>query len=258
MAYADDKIEAVITCVNYADFLEQSLPFNLSHLDRVVVVTSFDDDHTRAVCAKWSVECISTEAFHEKGDVFNKGHGINMGLQFLRQTGWIMQMDADIVLPLSFRNMLGKSGLKHDCLYGAARANVNGWDAWEKVKRDMFSTPQFGYNCLVDSPPENPIGATLVHKQYGYCPIGYFQLWHSSFMKKFNIRYPDVQGSAEKDDVQFALRWPRAKRIQLPTVRVFHLDSEESTTMGANWNGRKTKPFTVDGNPPVVPIIKNY
>ena len=257
MAYSDDRIEAVITCVDYPDFLEQTLPFNLPHLDRVVVVTSFDDDNTRAICAKWSVECISTDAFFEKGESFNKGHGINMGLQFMRQNGWMLHLDADVVLPLSFRNMLGKSALQRDSLYGAARANVRGWKAWEKIKSKWFTNPQFGHNCLVDTPAENPMGATLVHKQYGYCPIGYFQLWHSSYMKRFNIRYPDIQGTAEHDDVQFALRWSRKNRIQLPTVRVFHLESDDAK-MGSNWNGRKTKPFTPDGKPLVVPEIKAY
>ena len=76
-------------------------------------------------------------------------------------------------------------------------------------------------------------------------PIGYFQMWHSSYMNKYHLRYPDVKGSAEKDDVQWALRWPRKHRVLLPTVRVFHLESERAG-MGANWRGRTTKEFNAD------------
>lgn len=241
-------IEAVVTCVNYGDFLAQTLPFTINQVDRVVVVTSFDDVLTQQVCRKWSVEYVMTEAFYEKGEKFNKGSGINMGLQNLRQTGWIISMDADIVLPLTARNMLSKSNLHQDCIYGCHRHNVIGWKSWQKLKSKWHDEPQFGYNYMVNTSEEYPVGATLVHKHYGYAPIGYFQMWHSGWSRKYQLRYPDVQGSAENDDVQWALRWPRQQRVSLPTIRVYHLESE-CAKMGANWYGRTTKPFTADGKP---------
>jgi hypothetical protein len=241
-SYSNQPVEVIITSVDYGDFLDQTLPFTLPHADRVVVVTSFDDSTTQEVCRKWSVECIPTDTFNEKGEVFNKGNGINIGLSMLRQNGWILSMDADIVLPLTFRNMLAKSGLDTNSIYGCNRLNVVGWDAWKKLKSDWHDNPQFAYSCLINTPSEFALGATLVHKQYGYTPIGFFQLWHSSYMNRYQLRYPNVQGSAEKDDVQWALRWPRKQRCLLPTVRVFHLESEKSE-MGANWNGRTTKTF---------------
>jgi len=255
--YNNTSIEAVITCVDYGDFLAQTLPFTLNQVDRVVVVTTFDDEVTQQVCRKWSVEYVMTDAFYEKGDTFNKGHGINMGFQSLRQNGWIISMDADIVLPIAARNMLAKSALNENCMYGCQRHNVSGWDAWQKLKTTWHDEPQFGYNYLVSTSDEHPVGATLIHKQYGYAPIGYFQMWHSARMHKYQLRYPDVQGNAENDDVQWALRWPRSQRFLLPTIRVFHLESEPCP-MGTNWNGRKTKPFTVDGNPIKVENVPSY
>lgn len=251
------SIEALITCVQYGDFLNQTIPFTLPHVDRLVVVTSFDDKLTQQVCRKWSVEYVMTDVFYEKGEAFNKGQGINMGLQMLRQNGWIISMDADIVLPLSCRNMLSKSHLEQDHIYGCQRHNVTGWDAWRKLKASWHEEPQFGYNYLVNTADEHPVGATLIHKQFGYAPIGYFQMWHSSWMNKHQLRYPDVQGSAEKDDVQWALRWPRKQRTLLPSIRVYHLESEE-VPMGANWNGRTTKPFTENGDPLVMEERSGY
>lgn len=244
----DNRLECVVVSLNYGDFLAETLPLNLAHVDRMVVVTGHKDTLTKEVCRKWSVECIATDLFTEKGEVFNKGAAINIGLGSLRQKGWILQLDADIVLPVTFRNMLDKSALQRERLYGAERCNVLGWGRWNNVRQRWFSDPQFGYRYLVTTRNDLPIGANVVHKQWGYVPIGYFQLWHSEYMRNNELRYPETEGSAEHMDVQWAVRWPRKDRILLPTVRVFHLESEP-VRMGANWYGRTTKPFTPTGKP---------
>jgi hypothetical protein len=87
-----------------------------------------------------------------------------------------------------------------------------------------------------------PIGSRLVHLEYGWVPIGFTQIWHSSARRT----YPIVCGSSEHSDVLFGVQWPREKRILLPEMFVFHLESE-SVKMGANWDGRKTKPFGPPG-----------
>ena len=244
----DNRLEVVVVSLNYGDFLAQTLPMNLAHVDRLVVVTGHEDAVTRDVCHKWSVECILTDIFTEKGDTFNKGAAINFGLGALRQKGWMLQLDADVVLPVTCRNMLDKSALQRDCLYGAERCNVVGWEQWHALKRRWHDDPQFGYHYIMSTSADYPVGANVVHKQWGYTPVGYFQLWHSEYMRKYGLRYPETEGSAENMDVQWAARWPRKSRLLLPTLRVFHLESE-AVQMGTNWQGRKTKPFTADGEP---------
>ena len=86
----DNRLEVVTTCLNYGDFLDQTLPFNLPHIDRMVVVTGHNDLVTREVCRKWSVECVVTDCFTERGEQFNKGAAINVGLGALRQLGWVL------------------------------------------------------------------------------------------------------------------------------------------------------------------------
>lgn len=46
-------IEAVVICYNYSDFLEHTLPANLNHLDRLVVVTHPSDKATNELCRKF-------------------------------------------------------------------------------------------------------------------------------------------------------------------------------------------------------------
>ena len=202
-------------------------------------MTAHDDRATQAVCDRHGVICVKTDVHREDPlDRFNKGLMINLGLAHLRHRGWLLHLDADIVLPDRLRFILNKSRLDEDCIYGADRVNVVGKDDWEAIKQSANGQRQYRHRYLV-SPAEGRLGARLVHNEYGYCPIGYFQLWHSRHRDR---RYHFAQGSAEHSDVLFALQWPAARRILLPGVFVYHLESEPAK-MGANWNGRVTRPF---------------
>ena len=231
------KIEAVVICKDYSDFLEHTLPDNLQHLDRLVVVTHPDDKKTQALCSRFSVDCLETTIFHDDGDKFNKGRPINLGLSHLRHDDWLLHIDADILLPHRFREMLKHGKLNQSYIYGADRLNVLSYDNWQAHKNK--TVPQHQWRYMVTPQAEFPIGSRLLHKEYGYCPIGYFQLWHSKMRRK----YPIINGSAEHGDVLFAVQWPREQRILLPEFFVYHLESDKNARMGANWNGRTTKPF---------------
>jgi hypothetical protein len=235
---AHERVQGVTVCVNYSDFLEVTLEENLSHFSEFVVVTDYRDRKTQGVCQKHSVYCVQTDVFFERpGDVFNKGAAINLGIAHLRKPGWFVHLDADIVLPDRFNTALHKARLDPECIYGADRLEVVGFEQWQKQQSHGAYKRQHQYRCLLQN-PGNRLGARLIHNEYGYCPIGYFQLWHSSTEK----RYPHNVGSAEHTDVLFACQWPLRKRLLLPTVLVYHLQSEAGR-MGVNWEGRKTKPF---------------
>jgi hypothetical protein len=235
-------LEGLTVCVNYADFLDETLTANLDHFDEFCVVTSHDDRATQAVCDRHGVICVKTDVHREDPlDRFNKGLMINLGLAHLRHRGWLLHVDADIVLPDRLRFMLNKSRLDDDCIYGADRVNVVDRENWEAIKRSRSYARQYHHRYLV-TPVESSysrLGARLVHNEYGYCPIGCFQLWHSRHAQR---RYHFSQGSAEHSDVLFALQWPAAKRILLPGMFVYHLESEPAQ-IGANWQGRVTRKF---------------
>lgn len=234
-------IEAVIVCKNYSDFLAHTLPENLEHLDRVVVVTHPDDTDTMSLCSKYGVECLDTTVFHDDGDKFNKGRAINLGLAHLRHEGWLLHLDADVLLPPRFRQRLRDARLNQKNLYGADRQNVITYENYKEHKAKIV--PQHKWKYLVEPIKEFPLGSRLLHMDYGYCPIGYFQLWHHTA----NRKYPVVAGSAEHSDVLFAIQWARENRVLLPEFFVFHLESENSK-MGINWAGRKSKPFQDTSN----------
>lgn len=230
------KIEAVVVCKDYSDFLEHTLPENIEQLDRMVVVTHPSDSKTQALCHKYGVDCYPTEEMHRDGDPFNKGRAINLGLSHLRHSDWLLHIDADILLPHRFKQMLEHSQLNRNYLYGCDRLNTLSYQNW--VNHRGKTIPQHQWRYLVTPNREFPLGSRLLHQEYGWVPIGYFQLWHSSLRRQ----YPIVAGSAEHSDVLFAVQWARSNRILLPEIFVYHLESEDAA-LGANWAGRKTKPF---------------
>ena len=59
------KLEAVTVCVDYGDFLAQTLPGNMEHFDRYVIVTSSDDKETQDVARKYGAVLVIYEDFQK-------------------------------------------------------------------------------------------------------------------------------------------------------------------------------------------------
>ena len=76
-------LEAVTVCVDYSDFLAETIPTNRPHVDRWIIVTSPDDHETLDLCHHHNLEVISTRDFYRDGDIFNKGRAIERGLGML-------------------------------------------------------------------------------------------------------------------------------------------------------------------------------
>jgi hypothetical protein len=235
------RFEAITVCVNYSDFLAETLPNNLRYFDHFVVVTSYADTQTQDLCAHLGVECRTTDVMCKDGGAFAKGRAIDHGLAFLRKTDWVVHLDADIWLPPRTRYWLDNASLDEDCIYGIDRANCTGYDAWRKFRDQAArnSTAIQHIRGWLIVPPPFPLGARFVLKDYeGYVPIGFFQLWHA----KHDRRYPLDHSTAERTDVLHPLQWPLGKRRLIPEIIAIHLESEAGK-MGTNWHGRKSKQF---------------
>lgn len=211
-------IEALVTCVDYADYLAQTLPCLLEQVDRVVVVTTPDDDATAEVVAKHDrVELVQTDAFYRNGDLFNKGAAINEGLQRLSVNTWTLLIDADTAI-------LGGIPIPADrqAIYGARRLRVCGPVQWEHVKR---------LHALHLEELHSNMGPA------GYFPYGFFQLYYRD---EQTLGYPENLTDASESDYAFAMRWSR--RVQLD-MRVAHLEMPDARP-GINWQGRKSLQFS--------------
>lgn len=237
------KLEVVIVCINYGDFLSHTLSYNKSLFDKIVVVTDTKDLHTKNICEFWNIECVQTDKVYRDDDkIPNKGIAINEGLKKLDQDGWVLHMDADIfLLPLT-RTILEKleiKTLKKDCLYSIDRLMCNSYEEWYSFMHPDIRAVHEGWIYLhVD---RFPLGTRLVHyHDTGYWPIGYFQLWHPSTVYIYD--YPTDVSGFDRTDVVHLKRWEQDKRLLIPDLVCIHL-ANQNHAQGQNWLGRKTAPF---------------
>ena len=233
------KIEAIVVCVDYADYLAETLPHNIPHFDRILVITSEQDTETQELCRRMSVPYYATDIFYHQGAKFNKARGIDFGIGYTRWNDWLVQLDADMVLPPVTRNWLETRKMDAECIYGIDRVHVTGADAWDRFS--LEHRMGHDYMCRVHVPGGGrfPIGDRIAIKDYGgYVPIGYFQMWNG----KHGRRYPIAKGDAEHTDVLHAIQWADTKRLLIPEIIGYHLLAEP-TPLGTNWQGRKSARF---------------
>jgi hypothetical protein len=239
------QIDAVIVCVNYADFLAETLPHNLPQLDSVTVVTDHDDHATQALCKRLDVQCLKTDVMYrdQVKPAFNKARAINHGLAHMGLDHWVIHLDADIALPPHWRKAVINADLDTKNIHGWDRVNVHGGEEWDKIR--LSGSLQDEWSCFVHFPGGQDVGSRIRHGDYaGWLPIGFAQLWNPRGSEVW--RYPVKPNSdMEHTDVLHAAQWERARRVLLGESILYHLVSPDlpKGDNGTNWSGRKSGPF---------------
>lgn len=217
-------VEAVTVCINFADFLAETLPRNRGQFQRWVVVTSEEDNKTKQVCLNNNAEIVVTERHKENGADFNKGKAINDGLRYCRRRGWLCHVDADIVLPDEFGQRLPRlvtsaAGHCHavHCIYGIHRLMCESYRLWQQYLWEE-NLGLFSQEC------ERRSGVHL--------PVGFFQLW-SGLLNRW---YPEHIPTATTSDLEFSKQWHPHQRRHLDE-RCIHLSSVPHERW-LNWRGR--------------------
>lgn len=234
------KIECVIVCHDYSDFLRHTLPHNKHLFDKIVVVTSPEDLETKRVCEFYHVECVRTDVMKTAEGKFCKGAGINAGLAKLDKDGWVLHLDADIWLPPQTRILLERADLNPQMVYGIDRFNVRGFHQWHEFLAQLplqheDNTYIHLNRCGLD------VGTRIMQGHMGgWISIGFFQLWHPKH--SCICRYPEGHTNAGREDLLFTNQWARRDRGFIPEIIGYHLESEDAG-YGTNWGGRKTSRF---------------
>ncbi len=205
-------IKAITVCVGYDDILRLTLPTILPHVDKLVIVTSPTDTKTQDLAAQYpeKVRVHLTDAFYRNGASFNKGLAMEEGFDVLGRDGWILILDADIVLPAHMplgKLLIGK-------LYTPAR----------RILPDIVGMTEL---------PDIKVESLRPRKDHGN--FGYFQLFHASdpVLRRrpwYGIDWVHAGGC----DSVFEKRWHKADKLRM-LFEVIHLGDPDK-----NWYGRAT------------------
>jgi glycosyltransferase involved in cell wall biosynthesis len=214
------KIQCVIVCVNYDDFLSITLPFNKNHIDDITVVTVKNDLRTQKICKENGAKIVITDRLYENGDKFNKGKAINDGFNSLVNPDWVLHLDADMILPHDFKDKIQTQKLEIDKLYGITRLMCPNYDAWSRYVETGRHRPRWPHQ-----------------RRRINIGVGFFQLFNAKCPQLSEKPwYPEEYGHAGRSD-RFFMR--KIRQVEGLNMVGIHIDND-SMGMGTNWNGRIT------------------
>jgi hypothetical protein len=206
-------IRGITISVGYASTLAVCLPRNMRHLTECLVVTSPEDAATQAVAASVpGVRVLVSDAGTRHGARFNKGLLMEEGFDALGREGWLLILDADILLP----DHLPLDHLRPTRLHGARRRVLDDPAAWS---------------------PELDWRTCAVHRDGG--AIGFFQAFHADdpALKGKSPWYDVTFAHAGGGDAYFMGHWPGINRVVLP-LEVLHLGTPDRNWFGVDAEGR--------------------
>lgn len=236
------RVDAVIVCENYDDYLSLTLPHNIPEVDRLLVVTSQEDEKTQTLCDRLGVEYCVSKRIHEKGAVLAKGKAINDGLDYLgADKDWILIIDADIILPMGFRDKVKDMVLNPGCLYYTRRWGVQDGS---QIKAFMSDLNSMDRQSLFKKWAYKEVAEEVRRKGNAIeaFPYGYFQLWNvrAKSLRGKDTLYWEGSNTAEWDDSNFGMTvYPKDKRVQLP-FPMFDVVHLPHGMFRVNWCGRKS------------------
>lgn len=204
--------ECVIACVDFGDFLATTLPWNREAFDRMVIVTSPEDEETKKVARQYNCVVVESIRYREK-QTFNKGKLLNDGIKVCVGKGWLCLLDSDIILPKGFRKDFVSALASHkwwkSTLFGFHRYMCNSYEDWKHfVDR--------GHHHWTLEKKRRPTQK----------PAGYLQMWYQHGMAMtYPENYPeepDPYGGFH-GDLAFASKFAHCRHLDYPLV--IHLET---------------------------------
>jgi len=239
------KIAAVIVCVGYDDYLEQTLRYNAGRIDTIMIVTDKDDRRTPVVANRYGAHVTVSHRVHENGAPFAKGKAINDGIAVLKEMGfedWILHLDADVILPPDFRGRIDQYVLNPGCLYFTRRWGPSDYRTLSAFLDELDAGAEWGYlferyGHKKEARVEGREGNDLEHLPFGYFHL--FNLRAQTLAGRGNP-YPEGSSTAENDDRIMGFEtYPEHKVVSLPVPEfdVIHLPHGRYQE---NWRGRRS------------------
>jgi glycosyltransferase involved in cell wall biosynthesis len=208
-----NSVSGVVASVDFASYLAVTLPHNAWLFDEAIVVTADDDTDTISVAEKCGARIITTDRFWIGGAGFNRGAGLNVGIDAARADN-IYCFDADVLLPGDLKDALRQ--IDAETLYGLSRYTEN-----------------------IDTKGSWRLRGTADDYAAGYSQI--FCRNASYFPGGFSEEFP----SAGHSDIEFMLHWPSALRKKLSQTPCVHIGQRK-----AFWAGVRNLSFRIEDSIP--------
>jgi len=211
-------ITAILPCVNYSDYLIETLPTLKDLVDNIYIITTYDDIETQELCRKTSTNFIAREP---TTPTFKRGVYINYGFKNITKKGWFLVTDADVAFPKKAKEIYNEQ-LDKKCLYGVLRHKCHKYSEWIDYQKNGT---KYNWDILKSKP------------QVG---MGYFQLFHTDNFKRKELNYPpySVNDNGKGSDFYFSRNFKCRKRFKF--FSVIHLENGKK---GQNNHGRYSKTF---------------
>jgi hypothetical protein len=207
-------LRAILVCVDYADLLALTLPYNKHHFKEIAVVTASHDVETIGVCEKHAdkVSLVHvTDEFYAHGAKFNKWKALEDALDLFGRTGWMCVMDADVLWPKEFPDLLPRRG-----------------NLYTPLRRMMT-------DVKLPLPQESNWNRYPLHPQQREW-AGYTQVFHSADPTLGKPPWHQLDWAhAGGADSFFQAKWNAQSKLR-PPFEVLHLGEA-----GQNWCGRVSK-----------------
>lgn len=208
------QLTAVTVCVDYADLLALTLPYNRHHFSRYVVVTTLRDTDTIKVAGENDAEVLITDSFYKNGADFNKWLALENALDWIGREGLLALIDADTLWP----------------------REVEPLSKWFRIgnlytpKRTIWG----GFDPKTDYIPGEPLWRSFAKDPNPYEWAGYTQIFHCSDVSLGEPPWHETNWRhAGGADSFFQRKWPTQNKLR-PPFEVLHLGRT-----GTNWAGRE-------------------
>lgn len=202
------QLRGITICLDYADLLRVTLARNMRHLSEMWVVTHPRDRETIELAESIpNVRVHQTEAFYRNGAAFNKGLAMEEGFEAMGRHGWLVVLDADILLP----HTLPLPALNIQKLYSPRRRILKDVAEWE---------PNLNWSRL-------PLNRDVEF-------AGYFHMFYADCVALHGKRpwYGVDWSHAGGCDFYFQNHWASQKKVRM------HFDVLHLGPVDTNWCGR--------------------
>jgi hypothetical protein len=222
------RLEGLTVCIDFHDFLVDTLSANRSQFDKYTIVTSSKDTVTQEIALNHRCKLILVDNYY-LANGFCKSRLLNAGLATCPKFGWICVVDADIILP---------NNLRQQILTTMRTNRRQSYNTLFGIHRLMCYSRKEYLNYLQTKTHNWPVEKV---RPVGRCPAGYFHLWHNAINKsyRYDETYPRAKDSNHggyHGDLAFGRQFPR--RAHFDDLYAIHLATKHSPA--EDYDGRRS------------------